>query len=300
MPRLDLAHLALDSFAGQPVAVLGAGAQRHRPDALPRRPRRAMSPSTTRCQPRRSTRPWPRSAMRRPRLLLGPDIDPRRGARGQALICTSPSVSSRFPTTEPRLRAALAAVEAEGRVPVVSEVDLFLRLMPGEHASASPARRARRRRARSSPPSSAAGPRAGAARRQHRTPAHRARHRARRQPPRRARALGAPAADALAGHRRGRLHACHVRPPRPPWRRRGLSRGQAAARRAAAAGRRARPQRGRSRSSARTRRAAGSADRALPRAAPTTRRRRRRGWLDRRSRPAAGHAPGPRTVQRPP
>jgi UDP-N-acetylmuramoylalanine--D-glutamate ligase len=49
---------------------------------------------------------------------------------GQALICTSPSVNSRFPTTEPRLRAALAAVEAEGRVPVVSEIDLFLRLCP--------------------------------------------------------------------------------------------------------------------------------------------------------------------------
>ena len=39
-------------------------------------------------------------------------------------------MSSRFPTTEPRLRAALAAVEAAGRVPVVSEIDLFLRLTP--------------------------------------------------------------------------------------------------------------------------------------------------------------------------
>jgi UDP-N-acetylmuramoylalanine--D-glutamate ligase len=46
------------------------------------------------------------------------------------MVCTSPSVSSRFPTTEPRLREALAALEREGRVPVVSEVDLFLRLCP--------------------------------------------------------------------------------------------------------------------------------------------------------------------------
>ena len=65
-----------------------------------------------------------------PRLLLGPDVDPAEALAGQALVCTSPSVSSRYPTTEPRLRAALAAVEAAGRVPVVSEVDLFLRLCP--------------------------------------------------------------------------------------------------------------------------------------------------------------------------
>jgi UDP-N-acetylmuramoylalanine--D-glutamate ligase len=62
------------------------------------------------------------------RLLLGPDVDPVDAMAGQALICTSPSVSSHFPTTEPRLRSALAQVEAEGRVSVVSEVDLFLRL----------------------------------------------------------------------------------------------------------------------------------------------------------------------------
>ncbi len=67
---------------------------------------------------------------RRPRLLLGPEVEPARALEGQALICTSPSVSSRYPTTEPRLRAALAAVEAEGRVPLVSEIDLFLRLCP--------------------------------------------------------------------------------------------------------------------------------------------------------------------------
>ena len=67
---------------------------------------------------------------RRPQLLLGPDIEPAEALEGQAMICTSPSVNSRYPTTEPRLRAALAALAAEERIPVVSEVDLFLRLCP--------------------------------------------------------------------------------------------------------------------------------------------------------------------------
>ena len=63
-------------------------------------------------------------------LRLGPAVDPAAILEDQAMVCTSPSVSSRFPTTEPRLRDALGALEREGRVPVVSEVDLFLRLCP--------------------------------------------------------------------------------------------------------------------------------------------------------------------------
>ena len=43
------------------------------------------------------------------------------------LLVTSPSVSSRFPTTDPWLREALSAAEARG-AEVVSEVELFLRL----------------------------------------------------------------------------------------------------------------------------------------------------------------------------
>ncbi|HET7582047.1 MAG TPA: Mur ligase family protein, partial [Candidatus Limnocylindria bacterium] len=43
------------------------------------------------------------------------------------LVITSPSISARFPTTEPWLRQALASAEAAG-TPVLSEVDLFLRL----------------------------------------------------------------------------------------------------------------------------------------------------------------------------
>lgn len=63
-------------------------------------------------------------------LRLGGQVDIEELLRHQDLVCTSPSVSSRYPTTEPRLREALAALEAERRVPVVSEVDLFLRLCP--------------------------------------------------------------------------------------------------------------------------------------------------------------------------
>jgi UDP-N-acetylmuramoylalanine--D-glutamate ligase len=43
------------------------------------------------------------------------------------LVVTSPSVSARFPTTDPWLRQALVGAEAAGAA-VVSEVDLFLRL----------------------------------------------------------------------------------------------------------------------------------------------------------------------------
>ncbi len=63
-------------------------------------------------------------------LRLGPDVDPGEVLAGQALVATSPSISSRYPTTEPRLRTALGLVEAAATVPVVSEVDLFLRLCP--------------------------------------------------------------------------------------------------------------------------------------------------------------------------
>jgi UDP-N-acetylmuramoylalanine--D-glutamate ligase len=63
-------------------------------------------------------------------LLLGPGVDPAQVLSGKDLIATSPSVSSRYPTTEPRLRSALADVEAVGQVPIAGEVDLFLHLCP--------------------------------------------------------------------------------------------------------------------------------------------------------------------------
>ncbi|HET7636079.1 MAG TPA: UDP-N-acetylmuramoyl-L-alanine--D-glutamate ligase [Candidatus Limnocylindria bacterium] len=45
------------------------------------------------------------------------------------LVVTSPSISPRFPTTDPWLRSALLQAEARG-VALLSEVDLFLRLTP--------------------------------------------------------------------------------------------------------------------------------------------------------------------------
>lgn len=126
---IDLEHLSLDAFAGQPVAVLGLarsglalcrfladrGAQVTAYDVRPVEELAAQLAGL-------EGRPV--------RALLGPGIDPRTVLADQALVCTSPAVSSRFNTTEPRLRAALAEVEAGGRVPVVSEIDLFLRLCP--------------------------------------------------------------------------------------------------------------------------------------------------------------------------
>ena len=70
------------------------------------------------------------------RLLLGPAVDPADAWAGAALVATSPSIHPDFPTTEPRLRAALAGLRArrasgDPRAPaILSEVDLFLRLCP--------------------------------------------------------------------------------------------------------------------------------------------------------------------------
>jgi UDP-N-acetylmuramoylalanine--D-glutamate ligase len=65
---------------------------------------------------------------RAPSLALAvPPADAERLLASAELVVTSPSISSRFPTTEPWLREALAAAEARG-VPVLGEVDLFLSL----------------------------------------------------------------------------------------------------------------------------------------------------------------------------
>jgi len=68
------------------------------------------------------------------RLALGPDVDPVSAWTEARLVTTSPSINPDFPTTEPRLRAALQALVAAraGGDPsapaVLSEPDLFLRL----------------------------------------------------------------------------------------------------------------------------------------------------------------------------
>jgi UDP-N-acetylmuramoylalanine--D-glutamate ligase len=69
-------------------------------------------------------------------LALGPAVDPAGTWASADLVATSPSISPDYPTTEPRLRAALRALvdaraAGDGRVPaLVSEADLFLRLCP--------------------------------------------------------------------------------------------------------------------------------------------------------------------------
>ncbi|MDQ3492661.1 MAG: UDP-N-acetylmuramoyl-L-alanine--D-glutamate ligase [Chloroflexota bacterium] len=126
---VDLGHLDLDAFVGRPVAVLGLA----RSGIALARFLSDRGAQVTAYDARPSTDLGEAIAAlggRSVRLLLGPDVDPDEALAGQALIGTSPSVSSRYPTTEPRLRQALGRVEADGRVPVVSEIDLFLRLCP--------------------------------------------------------------------------------------------------------------------------------------------------------------------------
>jgi UDP-N-acetylmuramoylalanine--D-glutamate ligase len=62
------------------------------------------------------------------RLALGvEEADARALLASAELLVTSPSVSARFPTTDAWLRAALQDAEQRG-VPVLGEIDLFLRL----------------------------------------------------------------------------------------------------------------------------------------------------------------------------
>jgi UDP-N-acetylmuramoylalanine--D-glutamate ligase len=70
------------------------------------------------------------------RLLAGPDVDPASAWEDAALVAFSPSITPGFPTTEPRLRAALDGLAARraggdpGAPTLVSEPDLTLRLCP--------------------------------------------------------------------------------------------------------------------------------------------------------------------------
>ncbi|MDQ3937747.1 MAG: Mur ligase family protein, partial [Chloroflexota bacterium] len=126
---LDLDHLSLASFAGQPVAVLGFA----RSGLALCRFLTDQGAGVTVYDARPADELADQLAglgERDVRALLGPQVDPAAALEGQALVCTSPSINSRYPTTEPRLRQALSRLEAEGRVPLVSEVDLFLRLCP--------------------------------------------------------------------------------------------------------------------------------------------------------------------------
>jgi UDP-N-acetylmuramoylalanine--D-glutamate ligase len=70
------------------------------------------------------------------RLLLGPDFTPASAWADAELVTTSPSINPDYPTTEPRLRAALRelvdrrAAGDPAAPALVSEPDLFLRLCP--------------------------------------------------------------------------------------------------------------------------------------------------------------------------
>jgi UDP-N-acetylmuramoylalanine--D-glutamate ligase len=69
-------------------------------------------------------------------LACGPEVDPAAAWADAALVAFSPSITPGFPTTEPRLRAALDALAARvaagaaGAPALVSEPELFLRLCP--------------------------------------------------------------------------------------------------------------------------------------------------------------------------
>ncbi len=99
---------------------------------MPGRASRSTTPSPWPSSARRS----PRSSCRPVRLACGPGIDPAEAWAGAALVAFSPSITPGFPTTEPRLRSALAALAArvaagDPEAPaLVSEPDLFLRLCP--------------------------------------------------------------------------------------------------------------------------------------------------------------------------
>ena len=145
-------------------------------------------------------------------LRLGPDVDPATAWAGAALVTTSPSINPDYPTTEPRLRAALQALVARAgrRRPG--------RPGPRQRAGPVPAPvpRAddRRHRDQGQDDDLGAGPRdplrrpapPGGAGREHRDPADRAAAGADAGPPRGHRAVRAPAADAVARHDRRRLH----------------------------------------------------------------------------------------------
>ncbi len=126
---IDTATLDLDSFAGRRVVVLGLA----RSGVALCRFLADRGAHVTAYDARSSEELREAVAALGERdvaLRLGPSVEPADVLAQQSLIATSPSVSSRYPTTEPRLRQALARVEADGRVPIVSEVDLFLRLCP--------------------------------------------------------------------------------------------------------------------------------------------------------------------------
>ena len=250
---IDLDALTLDgvlggALRGRPVTVLGLRPERHRPGPLLRR-RRRDGDGLRRPAGRRAGRRG-----RRPRGAAGPD--PCRAGRrpdaawaGAALVATSPSINPDYPTTEPRLRAraqglvARHAADATAAPALVSEADLFLRLCPaptigvtGTKGKTTTSSLIAAILAADADHPVVLGGNIGIPLVERLPGAHAG-------APRRHRAVGAPAADAVARHDRRRLHERHVRPPRPPRLARGVPGGEAPPGRARRSGRGARPER---------------------------------------------------------
>ena len=167
------------------------------------------------------------------RLALGPDVDPAATWADAALVTTSPSINPDYPTTEPRLRAALRALvdaraAGDPAAPaLVSEPDLFLRLCPaptvgvtGTKGKTTTASLTAALLAADPAHPVALGGNIGVPiveRLPELTPG----------PSRRLRAVGAPAPDAVARHDRGRLHERDRGPHRPARLARGVPPRQA-------------------------------------------------------------------------
>ena len=157
--------------------------------------------------------------------LAASEADARLLLSAADLVVTSPSISSRFPTTEAWLRDALRRGRGARGAPVIGEVDLFLRLTRSRVLAVTGTKG-------KTTTTSLIGAIMAAADMPHLvggnigTPLIEQVGRLDAGRLGRARAVRAAAADHLARRRRRGLHQHRLRPPRPPRQRGGVPRGQ--------------------------------------------------------------------------